>query len=121
MQLTLRLILFIAIIVYFAIVFHMLKRNQLKLRYTLLWLLFGIAMLFMNCFPQLTSNIIKATGIEVASNGVFASVLFFLIIIMIFLTSVISMMNDKIKTLTQTMAILEERMRKMEETKEYKK
>ena len=48
-------------------------------------------------------------------NGLFALSVFFIIIILMSLTSIVSKQTEKIRTLTQENALLEERIRKLEE------
>ena len=101
----LQISLILAVIVYFVFVFLGLKKGRLALKYTLLWLLFGIVQLLMAIFPNAVRDIFAHIGIEIASNGVFAVVLFFVLAILISITSVISKMNDKITVLTQQLSL----------------
>lgn len=107
-----------AIVVYFFIIIQMLRYKKLALKYTLLWLLFGFVLLFFLEFPVLIEKLADFMGFELASNAILAVGIFCIIVIMVFLTSVISTMNNKIKLLSQKLALAEERVRKLEAQKQ---
>ena len=115
MNLYLRISLIVAIVLYFVFLFTLLKRNSLALKYTLLWLLTGIVMLFVVIFPGIIETPLRAIGIVEWTNGIFALILLFLIIICITITSIVSKMNDHNRKLTQRCAIYEKRIRELEE------
>lgn len=116
-SLKLRAILLIAVIIYYMIVFHLLREKRLHLKYTLLWLLSGAAMLILSVFPRLISVFSNAVGIYDPVNALFAAIMFFVIIILMSLTAIVSKLNDKNKRLIQVIAILEKRVRELEESK----
>lgn len=105
----------IAIVIYFIILFVLLKQKRLALRYTLLWLFSGFVMLMLVLFPQILDGITSLLGIEVESNALFALLFFFNMVIMMSITSVISKQNDYIKHIIQKTALLEKRIRELED------
>ena len=112
---SLRISFLFAILVYFIILFILLKRKSLSLRYTLLWLFSGFLMLIIIIFPQLLFAFSSLVGIEVQSNALFAVLFFCIIIILVSLTSIISKQNEMTKRLVQECARLEKRIRELEE------
>lgn len=110
----LRITLIIAIICYFILILLFLKRKALSLRYTLLWLVAGVVMAAMVIWPELLSFTIHLVGIESNMNGLFLLCIGFIIIILMSLTSIVSRQRNKIKVLTQEMAVLEARIRELE-------
>jgi len=66
-------------------------------------------------FPQILSWFIHIVDIKLASNGVFAIILFFVLIILISITSIVSKQSDNIKRLIQENALLEKRIRELED------
>lgn len=110
----LRISMIIAIVIYFIFLFIMLKKNSLNLKYTLLWLLTGIVMLIVIIFPDLLAVPLRNIGIIEWTNGIFALILLFIIIICIAITSIVSKMNDMNRKLTQQCAIYEKRIRELE-------
>lgn len=118
MPLSLQIFSLFVVVLYFIIIFVLLKKKRFELRYSLLWLLAGLVMLLLVIFPNLLMKATALLGIEVASNGLFAACIFFIVVILISLTTVISGFANKIKGLTQQIALLEERIRKLEDERE---
>lgn len=112
---SLRLFLSIGLLVYFLLIFSLLRRKTLSLRYTLLWIFGGIGMGILLIFPELLNWFIHLVGIQLASNGLFAIILFFILIILISITSIVSKQSDHIKHLVQDNALLEKRIRELED------
>lgn len=111
----LQFIILLALAVYFCILFYLLKKRRLNIKYTLLWIFSGFLMLVLTIFPGLITFFSKLVGIIEPTNALFAALLFCMIIILMSLTAVISKMNEQIKRLTQTIAMLEKRLRELEE------
>ena len=110
----LQFVLIIAIIVYFVIILYFLKKRALELKYTLIWLVAGAAMLVLVMFPQLMAWTIRLLGIQSSMNGLYIALISFIIMILMTLTSIVSRLAYKAKTLTQEMALLEKRVRDLE-------
>lgn len=111
---SLRVFLFVAVIIYFALILFFLKKRALMLKYTLLWIFSGISMTVLIAFPQVLDWLIYIVDIKSPVNGLFAFAIFFVMIILMSLTSIVSKQNHKIKTLIQEVAILEKRIRELE-------
>ena len=111
----LRIVLIAAVICYFIIILYFLKQRALNLKYTLLWLLAGAVMGILVIVPELLTAIIHIFGIQDNMNGLFIFCIGFVIMIMLSLTSIASRQNRKIRTLTQELAILDKRVRELED------
>ena len=111
---TLRISLVLIVIIYFALVLLLLKKRAISLKYTLLWLLAGFIMGIMVIWPQTLVIAIRIIGIEDNMNGLFVFSIGFLIAIAMALTSIVSRQTDKIRSLVQTIAMLEKRVRELE-------
>ena len=72
---TLRIVMLVAVAVYFYLVLRLLKKKSLNLKYTLLWLLSGIIMLILAVFPQILNGFATAVGIYEPTNALFAVIL----------------------------------------------
>ena len=110
----LRISLIIAVICYFIIILLFLKRKELELKYTLLWIFAGLVMGLMILFPQILSWFIGMLGIETYMNGLFVLAIGFIICILMALTSIVSRQLKKINDLVQENAMLEKRVRDLE-------
>ncbi len=115
---TLRIVLIIAVIIYFTIVLIFLKNKTLELRYTLLWLVAGVVLAILVAWPQLLSRCVALIGIQSNMNGLFVMAFAFVIMIMMSLTSIVSKQANKIKILVQEMAIMDRKIRELEKDKE---
>lgn len=107
----------VGLVLFFVLVIFFLRKNALSLKYTLLWLISGFVMLLVSIFPGILIFISKILGFQVASNALFALILGFFLMILLSLTSIVSGQTEKIKTLAQAIALLEKRIREMEEKK----
>lgn len=111
---TLRITLITAVICYFILILYFLKQRALNLKYTLLWLLAGVVMGILVIVPELLTAIIHVFGIQDNMNGLFIFCIGFIIMILLSLTSIVSRLNRKVRTLTQELAILDKRLRELE-------
>jgi hypothetical protein len=113
----LQIVLIVAIILYFIIILKFLKDKALELKYTLLWLFAGAVMLFMVAFPELLEFVVHLFGIQSNMNGLYILLIGFILMILMTLTSIVSRQTNKTRTLIQEIAILEKRVRELEEKK----
>lgn len=114
---TLRISLIIIVICYFVFILYFLKKKAISLKYTLLWLVAGLFMGIMVIWPQSLTMIIRVIGIESNMNGLFVLSIGFLVAIAMSLTSIVSRQSEKIRSLVQTIAMLEKRVRELENEK----
>ncbi len=112
---TLRISLIAAVICYFIAILYFLKQRALNLKYTLLWLVAGFVMGILVAIPELLVKIIRIFGIQDNMNGLFIFMIGFIILILLSLTSIASRQNSKLRTLTQELAIMEKRVRELEQ------
>lgn len=111
----LRVLLLIAVCIYFIMVFCLLRRKTLNLKYTLLWLASESVMLILALFPQLLQSFASLVGIYDPMNALFSLIIFCILIILMSLTAIVSKLNRKTKTLIQALALLEKRVRDSED------
>ena len=104
----------LAILVYFAILILLVRKNSMRLKYSLLWFFAGLVMLLLAVFPGILYGFSKLVGISMPVNALYAFMFFCVIIILVALTSIVSSQNEKLKKLTQNQALLEERIRELE-------
>ena len=112
---TLQIVMLFAVAVYFVLLLLLLKKRSLHLKYTLLWIFSGILMLVLAVFPHLLDWFAALIGIYDPTNALFSLIFFCVIIILMSLTAIVSKQNEKTKQLAQAVAILEQRVRELEE------
>lgn len=85
----------------------MVKRDNLQLRYALLWLSLAVIMMLCSLFPHLLFSITGLFGFATASNFIFLIGFLFLLSIALSLSMIVSKQANSIKNLTQRLALLE--------------
>lgn len=106
-MLALRVFAIVVCLAFFLYVIYEVKKGQLLLRYSLLWLLLSLFTLVFSVFPEPVYCLAKIFGFEMASNFVFFVGLFFVIAIVLSLTIIVSKQSIMIKNLTQQIALNE--------------
>ncbi len=99
---------------YLLLIFWMLKTHRLNVRYSLVWLLFGLALVLFAAVPYVVFVLRDIFDIQMPSNLVFAMVIGFVLLISLSISAAITDFAERIKRLTQTVAILEKRVRQLE-------
>lgn len=111
----LRFSLMFAILLYFIFIMYFLRKKALNLKYCILWIVSGFIMLLFVLFPQLLDQLSHMLGIVSPVNTLFACELFFQMLILMSMTSIVSKQNEKSKRTIQHLALLERRIRELEE------
>ena len=114
----LRVSLILALILYFVLILLLLEKREISLKYTLLWLFAGVCMGILVIWPEMLTAITRIIGIESNMNGLFILAIAFVIVILMALTSIVTKQNEKIRSLTQTMGMMEKRIREQEKVEE---
>ncbi len=116
MNTVLRAVLFVFLILFFAVTVRLIKQKRLGLKYSLLWIfscVFVAAVLWM---PDLLNYASSAIGIKDPVNFAFLLLGGFALMIILSLSVVVSELSDGIKRLTQAHALLEMRVRELEDS-----
>lgn len=118
MSVILTVVIVCLVLAYLASIVVLLKKKKLNLKYALLWLLTGLVMLIVVLIPQSLTWFFDLCGIEIFSNGLFAMTIFFVLLILLSITCIVSGLNEKVRRLTQQCALLEKRLRELEDAKD---
>ncbi len=110
-----RIILLVCVLIYLLVILALMRRGRMSLKYSLIWFLSGVILLICVIFPQVIRFFTRLMGIYSDTNAVFFIGVCFLILIVLSLTSIASGQSERIRTLVQTQAILEKRVRDLEE------
>ncbi len=111
-----RMLLLIAVLLYILLIGVLMKKGRISLKYSLVWFASGIVLLLCAIFPQAIRFFTNLLGIYSETNAVFFVGVCFLLLIILSLTSIVSGQSERIRTLTQTQAMLEKRIRELEST-----
>ena len=106
--------LLVGLLVYFFIILMLLKYKEISLKYTLLWLLSGLLLVLLVIFPSILTWLSNVLGFQSNMNGLMVMGVAFIIMIIMSLTSIVSKQSRKIRNLVQYSAMLEKRIRDIE-------
>ncbi|KHF35108.1 hypothetical protein CM49_02695 [Paenibacillus sp. P1XP2] len=101
----LQICLIIGSIICFLVLVNLIKKYRMELRYSMLWILIMVLILFLSIFPNSIHFVSNLMGIELPVNALFFLTIFGLIVIMFSLTLEVSKMNMKIKELSQELGL----------------
>lgn len=104
----------IAVALFFVMLIWLLRKNRMELRYALLWFFCGVFMLVLALFPGLLDRFARFIGIYSSVNALFAVALFLALMLILSLTSIASREKQEIVRLIQELAVLENRVGKLE-------
>lgn len=110
-----RLLLLIVVAVYLFTAVWLIRRKRLSLNYSLLWLLMLAVLLVMVLFPQVVYGLAGLLKIGLPINLLITGFAFFVLLMLFYLTCIVSRDNEKNRALTQQLALLENRVRELEE------
>jgi hypothetical protein len=103
MALLMGAIVVVAILIY---VFEMLRRQKLREKYAVLWIIIGIGTLVLSAFPQLLSGASRLLGIQIPANLLFIMTLVLLVGVCLHLSHEQSIAEDEVRILAEDLAIL---------------
>ena len=101
-------------VVLLIIIFVLLKRGKMTVKYSLLWLGLSLALLIFAVCPYVVYVMRDILGVEMPVNLVFMLMFCFVLLVLLSLSIAISQLAEKSKRLTQANAILEKRVRDLE-------
>jgi hypothetical protein len=96
------------------IVIELIRARKLRERYALLWLATAGVILAFAVWRSALHELSAALGIAYPPNALFALAMLFVIVLLLHYSTVISKLSDRSTTLTQRLALMEERLRELE-------
>ena len=93
------------------IIFALLKKGQMSVKYSLLWLALAVVLVIFAVFPYV---VYVLRDLQMPVNLVFMLMFCFVLLVLLSLSIGVSQLADKCKRLTQENAILEKRVRDLE-------
>ena len=101
-------------LVIFAVVIELIRTGRLRERYALLWLATAGVILVFGLWRDGLNELADALGIAYPPNALFVLAMGFVLLLLLHYSTVISKLYDRTTTLTQRIAILEERLRELD-------
>ena len=110
----LRVVLLIGTVLYLALIFLLLKKDRLSVRFSLVWLASGGVLLVFAAFPYVVYVLRDIFHMVMPVNLVFTLLFCFVLLLLLTLSVAASGFAERIKGLAQANAILEKRVRVLE-------
>jgi hypothetical protein len=92
------------------VVFELIRRRRLQERYALLWLLTGVVILMLAIWRDALERLAGFVGIAYAPSALFVLASFFILVVLLHYSTVISKLSDQNRILAQRLALLESRL-----------
>ena len=115
MTVKLQIVIGLAILMVFGTLVNMIRRRSLELKYALSWMLVLFALLVFDCAPRLLIVVSDFLGIYAPVNMIFFLGFCFSLLIIFSLTVALSRTSGSVRTLAQTAALHEKRLKELEE------
>lgn len=114
-EMRLQYLLILGAFVLFGMIVWLIKNNKMEVKYSIIWLGFSFTMIVFSIWPQLVFILGDITRVINPVNFVFLTQIIFILLILLSVSAVISGFSKKIKRLAQANALLEKRIRQLEE------
>lgn len=115
MNQVLQLILIAVTFVFCICILSVTRKKKLSYKFTLIWLAFGGITLLIAIFPILAKELSKILFIAETVNTIYLIYIFLLILIVFYISLIFSKLFEKVTTLIQENAILNDRIEKLEQ------
>ena len=112
----LQLYMILGAVILLAVIFCLLKRGLMSVKYSLLWLLLAVCLVIAAAVPYTGFVLRDLLDIQVPVNLIFLLMFCFVLVVLLSLSVAITQLAEKCKRLTQANAILEKRVRDLEDT-----
>lgn len=99
-------------------IFRSVRKNRLTMEMSILWSLGALGIFIIGCFPEIIIYLAGLVGIVYAPSLLFLLSTAFLLLLSLNNSIIISELKEKNKELIQNNALLEERLRRLEERKD---
>jgi hypothetical protein len=100
----------IAAVVLLAVVFELIRSRRLQERYALLWLLTGLVIFVLAIWRSLLGRASDLVGIAYPPSALFVLAAFFILLVLLHYSTVISRLSEQNLALAQRLALLENRL-----------
>lgn len=97
-------------IIFLFFIIQMVRKNRLLEKYSLLWILFAVALLILSSTPLVIESIAALLDIKYAPSVLFLFGLVFLLIYCLHITIVFSKQTEQIRKLNQELALIKEKL-----------
>lgn len=111
----LQLYMIIGAVILLAVIFSLLKRGLMSVKYSLLWLLLAVCLVIAAAVPYTVFVLRDMLDIQMPVNLIFLLMFCFVLVVLLSLSVAITQLAEKCKRLTQANAIMEKQLRDLED------
>lgn len=97
------LILSVAVILF---LISLMRKRRLREKYAVIWMLLALVIVIVGAFPELVMRLTKLVGVDLPSNLAFAVAIVVLLIVCIQLSTEVTSIEQKTRTLVEEVALL---------------
>lgn len=115
MSLRLQIIIGVMIVVATIALLNMIRKGKMQLRYSLPWLFMAVVLFVMDLIPEIPGYLADLMGIELPVNMLFFFGFVFTLLILFMQSLSLSKNQIKVKQMAQELALLKDRIRKLED------
>jgi len=121
MENRLKIILLIAVLFFIIMIINSIRKNNISLKYSLVWLSSGFITIILIIIPNFLEIISDLLGFKLVSNMVYMIAIIILLMISFCFTVIVSRQTNKIRLLIQELSLLKERVEILEDNSSNKK
>ncbi len=110
----------IAALVLLVVIFELIRSRRLQERYALLWLLTGLVIFVLAAWRGLLGWLADLVGIAYPPSALFVLASFFVLVVLLHYSTVISKLSEQNTILAQRLAILEHKLRSQDDEEKTK-
>ncbi len=93
-------------VIWILIILRCVRKETISIRYSLIWFLMALTILFVGVFPKFMEFISEIFGFTTISNLVIGIILTLLMFITLILTQIVTKQRNQIKILTQEISMI---------------
>ncbi len=101
----------IAAAILLLVIFELIRSRRLQERYALLWLLTGIVIFVFAVWRDLLARMADLVGIAYPPSALFILAAFFVLVVLLHYSTVISKLSEQNRILAQRLGLLEQRLK----------
>jgi hypothetical protein len=105
----------IATIILLVVIFELIRSRRLQERYAMLWLLSGIIIFVLAVWRSALSRLADLVGIAYPPSALFVLLSFFILVLLLHYSTVISRLSDQNRILAQRLALLQTKLESSQE------
>jgi hypothetical protein len=105
----------IAAVILLLVIFELIRSRRLQERYALLWLLTGLVIFVLSVWRGALARMADLVGIAYPPSALFVLASFFVLVVLLHYSTVISRLSDQNRILAQRLALLEGRVEEEQE------